>query len=68
MKPSWGPDGSLLFGASVESAHREPAGQQGVIVNTGLIAAEHRGVRSIKFSNEVRSYRSSVMILALTTA
>lgn len=60
MKPSWGPDGTLVYAASSnvkpfdKSSRRRARERDGLLnVQSGGIVSESRDVRFAKFSNEV---------------
>lgn len=62
LKPSWGPDGTLVYSSQVDAAAfnksssriRENNGL--VAVQKGLIVSEGRDVRFAKISNEVSDF------------
>lgn len=60
MKPSWGPDGTLVYAAASnvkpfdKSSRRRARERDGLLnVQNGGIVSESRDVRFAKFSNEV---------------
>jgi nuclear pore complex protein Nup98-Nup96 len=60
LKPSWGPDGTLVYAASSsvkpfgKSSRRRAREKDGLLhVQNGGIISESRDVRFAKFSNEV---------------
>jgi nuclear pore complex protein Nup98-Nup96 len=59
MKPSWGPDGTLVYAAPPNAkpfgrSSRRSRERDGLIqIQRGGIVSEHRDVRFAKFSNEV---------------
>lgn len=59
MKPSWGPDGTLVYAAPPNSkplgrSSRRSRERNGLIqVQKGGVVSENRDVRFAKFSNEV---------------
>ena len=60
MKPSWGPDGTLVYAAPPASklfgrSSRRARERDGVLsIQKGGVVSEGRDVRFAKFSNEVR--------------
>ena len=69
MKPSWGPDGTLVYAAPSNAqpfgrSSRRARERDGLLtIQKGAIVSESRDVRFAKFSNEVRS--SNLLALAL---
>jgi len=61
MKPSWGPDGTLVYAAPSNAqpfgrSSRRARERDGLLtIQKGAIVSESRDVRFAKFSNEVRS-------------
>lgn len=55
MRPTWGPDGTLLFTSTRSSL--EDAGKQGaasnLMITKNVIQAQGREIQAAKFSNEV---------------
>jgi nuclear pore complex protein Nup98-Nup96 len=60
MRPSWGPDGTLVYAASSnpkpfgKSSRRARERDGLLIIHKGGVVSESRDVRFAKFSNEVR--------------
>lgn len=56
MRPSWGPDGTLIFAStrsSLEGAGRRNTADN-LMITKNFIQAQGREIQSAKFSNEVR--------------
>jgi nuclear pore complex protein Nup98-Nup96 len=60
MRPSWGPDGTLVYAAPSNPKHfgkssRRARERDGLLtIHKGGVVSESRDVRFAKFSNEVR--------------
>lgn len=67
MKPSWGPDGTLVYAAPPNSksfgrsSHRARERNGLLIIQKGAVVSESRDVRFAKFSNEVSSLNYEMM-------
>lgn len=63
MKPSWGPNGTLVYAAPADVKAIGRASRRGrekdglIIVRKGAVVSEKRDIRFAHFSNEVCPYR-----------
>jgi nuclear pore complex protein Nup98-Nup96 len=62
MRPSWGPDGTLVYAVAskpqqLANASRKAREKDGLLtIQKGAVVSENRDVRFAKFSNEVRLF------------
>jgi nuclear pore complex protein Nup98-Nup96 len=71
MKPSWGPDGTLVYSGSTDAkptkSSRRGREKNGLMaIQKGAIVSEGRDVRFAKFTNEVRSKATNLYHPTLT--